>query len=56
MEGGFWPGLEPVNDGGVDGGQEALTAHSEVGSHRAGGEHHVQVVAHLHPIACRCDI
>lgn len=56
MKGGFWPGLEPVNDGGVDGGQEALTAHTEVGSHRAGREHHVQVVAHLQPIACPCNM
>ncbi len=47
MQGGFRPGLEPVDDGGVDGGQEALTAHAEVGSYRTGREHHVQVVAHL---------
>ena len=48
MQGGFRPGLEPVDDSGVDGGQEALTAHAEVGSYRTGCEHHVQVVAHLH--------
>ncbi len=47
MQGGFRPGLEPVDDSGVDGGQEALTAHAEVGSYRTGCEHHVQVVAHL---------
>ena len=47
MQGGFRPGLEPVNHSGVDGGQEALTAHAEVGSYRTGCEHHVQVVAHL---------
>ncbi|KAA6427768.1 MAG: hypothetical protein FRX49_02431 [Trebouxia sp. A1-2] len=40
LQGGFRPGLEPVNDSGVDGGQEALTAHAEVGSHRTGCEHH----------------
>ena len=47
MQGGFRPRLEPVNDCGVDGGQEALASHPEVGSHWTGGEHHVQVVAHL---------
>lgn len=48
MQGGFRPGLEPVNHSGVDGGQEALTTHTEVGSYRTGCEHHVQIVAHLH--------
>lgn len=43
----LWPWLEPVNDSGVDGGQEALTPHTEVGSYRAGCKHHVQVVTHL---------
>lgn len=47
VQGCLWPWLEPVNDGGVDGGQEALASHTEVGSYRAGCEHHVKVVAHL---------
>ena len=50
MQGGFWPGLEPVDDSGVDGGQEALTADAEICSYRTGGEHHVQVVLHLQVI------
>lgn len=35
------PWLEPVNDSRVDGGQEALTSHTEIGSYRTGCEDHV---------------
>ena len=55
MQGGFRPGLEPVNHSGVDGGQEALTAHAEVGSYWTGCEHHVQVVAHLQDTSSSYD-
>ena len=55
MQGGFGPGLEPVNDSRVDSGQEALTADTEVGSYRTGCEHHVQVVAHLHDTCSSYD-
>ena len=41
VEGCLWPWLEPVNDSGIDGGQETLTSHTEVGSYRTGCEHHM---------------
>lgn len=47
----FWPRLEPVNDCGVDGGQEALTTNPEVGTNGTGCEDHVQVVAHLQSVS-----